>query len=69
MSPARVEGYPDTLRLWIGIHFFHSRNTQERFPQRANAFVAIIALSGDVYTLEHLMISGVVQVMRIGWVH
>ena len=51
------------------MYFFHSRHAHKRFPQGTDTFVAIVALGRDIDCLEHLTIGGVVQVMRISWVH
>lgn len=66
---ARIEGHPDALRFRVGIDFLHSRDAQERLAQTADALVAIIAFGRDVDRLEHLVIGGIVQIMRVGRIH
>ena len=66
---ARIESHPDILRIRVSDHFLHSIDSHQRFAQGANAFVAIIPISRDIDSLPDGVISGVVEIMRIGWVH
>lgn len=69
VSFARVERYPDALCFRVGFYSLHAFDAQERFSQVVHAFSAIIPFSRDVDCLKHGMVSGVMQIMWISWVH
>jgi hypothetical protein len=66
---ARVESHPDIFGVRISDHFLHANDSHQRFAQGANAFVAIVSISRDIDPFPDRLISGVVQIVRIGWVH
>lgn len=66
---SRVESHPDIFAFRIGLHFFHAGDFQQRLAQRAHALVAILAVGRDVDALEDRLIGGVVEVVRVGWIH
>src|SRR6187402_2797513 len=48
---------------------FHALDFHQRLAQRAHTFVAIVACGRDVDSFPNGLVGGVVQIMRIGWVH
>ena len=66
---ARVESHPHILCVRISDHFLHAIDFHQRFAQGANAFVAIVSISRDIDPFPDGLISGVVEIVRIGWIH
>ncbi len=69
MCSPRIEADPNTFGYRIGLHFFYPWDSLQRLAEPPDAFVAVAPLGRNFDRLEHFVISGIVEIVRIGWVH
>ena len=62
-----IKRYDHSLTLCIYPDIAHTRDAHERFPQFADAFIAIFAFCRDRDSLQHRFV-WVMRIMRVGWI-
>jgi len=65
----RIEADPNTFGYRIGLHFFYAWDSLQRLAKPPDAFVAVVPLGRNFDRFEHFVISGIVEIVRIGGVH